>query len=447
MFHKIRCDQVKEGMYVQGFGGSWFSHPFWRAKFLLTSTEDVDRVRTSGVPYVVIDDERGLGLQGGSASQGQSGGLSLTSSSGPPSHDGPAGQARVMARPASAPRKPSPATKRGGRAAPAAEDRHSAERKAAALFNRSMKIARALFDGVRMGRTIEIEDALPVVDELTEAILQNRKTLLNVIRLKTKDQYTYFHSVAVCTLMLNMALHLGLDEDEARDFGLAGLLHDIGKMGVPEEILGKPGRLTDEEMAVMRTHPGLGYQLLSDVAEMPAVVLDAVYGHHEKIDGTGYPVGLKGAEITLAARLGAICDIYDALTSCRPYKKPYNPTDALAMMWSWQGHLDRKLLFSFMQSVGIFPTGVLVQLRTNRLGIVLQPKKRSVQSQVLAFYCTRQREFLEPEIVAVDDTLAADQVISIENPLHWAFENWTELSENLLKGVKGASSRGAEAGV
>ena len=325
------------------------------------------------------------------------------------------------------------------------EDRHSAERKAAALFNRSMKIARALFDGVRMGRTIEIQDALPVVDELTEAILQNRKTLLNVIRLKTKDQYTYFHSVAVCTLMLNMALHLGLDEDEARDFGLAGLLHDIGKMGVPEDILSKPGRLTDEEMAVMRTHPGLGYQLLSDVAEMPAVVLEAVYGHHEKIDGTGYPVGLKDAEITLAARLGAICDIYDALTSSRPYREPDAPADALAMMWSWQGHLDRKLLFSFMQSVGVFPTGVLVQLRTNRLGIVLPPRKRSVQSRVLAFYCTRQREFLEPEIVAVDDTLAGDQVISIENPLHWAFENWTELSENLLKGVKGAPSRGVEA--
>ncbi len=431
MFHKIKCDQVKEGMYVQGFGGSWFNHPFWRAKFLLTSAEDVEKVRDSGVPYVMIDDERGLGPDGGKTDVSPA-----VSSTNAPQR---AGRSVMPVRPgAKAPiQSPNPRFRRKNVVEPAVEDdRNSAERKAAiALLKRSAKRVRALFDGVKNGGGVCIDDALPVVDGLTHAILQNRKALLNVIQLKSKDEYTYFHSVAVCTLMVNTALHLGMDEEVARDFGLAGLLHDIGKMSVPEQILGKPGRLTDEERAIIRAHPHHGYQLLMDIADMPAVVLDAVYGHHEKIDGTGYPVGLKGDEISLAARLGAICDIYDALVSERPYKKVYSPSATITKMWSWQGHLDRKLLFSFMQSIGVFPVGALVQLRTNRLGIVLEPKKRTSRSQVLAFYCTRQREFLEPETVTIDDHLAADQIISIENPAYWAFDNWNETAEKLVNGV------------
>jgi len=424
-------------MYIQGFGGSWFNHPFWRAKFLLTSLEDVEKVRESGVPYVTIDDERGLGPDGEQA------GLAFPAQPGRTATGIAPSASPVRARSKATLLAPGPMFRRAGAAALAGrDDRGAAERKAAAaLFNRSVKVVRALFDGARMGELVNVDGALPVVDDLTHAILQNRKALLNVLRLKTKDEYTYFHSVAVCTLMVNMALHLGMDEEVARDFGLAGLLHDIGKMGVPEEILGKPGRLTDEEMAIIRTHPNHGYQLLVDIVEMPAVVLDVVYHHHERIDGAGYPVGLKGDEISLAARLGAICDIYDALTSERPYKRAYSPSEAIAKMWSWQGHLDRKLLFSFMQSIGIFPAGALVQLRTNRLGIVLEPKRRTSRPQVLAFYCTRQREFLEPEIVRIDDHLAADQVISLENPAYWAFDNWTEIAEKLVKGAGSPAGR------
>lgn len=428
MFHKISCDQVKMGMYIRSFGGSWFGHPFWRARFLLTSAEDVERVRLSGVPYVLIDDERGLGPE---------------ELARPAAPSLPQGSVRAAFRGMETERPMVSAVRRiarpraSGAMGTGQNQREAAEQKAAAaLVNRSKKVVKALFEGARMGRPVKVADALPVVDEVTAAVLRNRRALLKVIRLKTKDEYTYFHSVAVCTLMLNMAFHLGMDEDVAKDFGLAGLLHDLGKMGVPEEILNKPASLSDEEMAVMRGHPGHGYQLLADIAEMPAVVLDAVYQHHERIDGAGYPVGLKGDEIGLAGRLCAICDIYDALTSQRPYKAASSPAEAIATMWGWQGHLDRKLLFSFMQSIGVFPAGALARLRSNRLGIVLDAGKRNARPRVLAFYCARELEFLEPDIAIIDDSLAADQVVSLENPLHWAFEDWAGLSEKLMKGAK-----------
>jgi len=426
MFLRISCDQVKVGMYVRGFGGSWFSHPFWRARFLLTSAEDVERIRHSGVPYVLIDDERGLGPETSprpQAEAAQAGGLR---------------KGVQAARPFPPPLRSTVRSRVEALAVVAGQSqREAAEQKAAAaLINRSKRVVKALFEGVRKGDPLRVADALPVVDEVTAAVLRNRRAMLKVIRLKTKDEYTYFHSVAVCTLMLDMAFHLGMDEDAAKDFGLAGLLHDLGKMGVPQEILNKPAGLSDEEMAVMRGHPGHGYQLLADMADMPAVVLDAVYQHHERIDGAGYPVGLTGDRIGLAGRMCAICDIYDALTSMRPYKAACAPSEAIAMMWGWQGHLDRKLLFSFMQSVGVFPAGALVRLRSNRLGIVLDGGRRTARPRVLAFYCARELEFQEPEIAIIDDSLAADQVVSMENPMHWAFDDWQALSEKLVKSAK-----------
>jgi HD-GYP domain-containing protein (c-di-GMP phosphodiesterase class II) len=234
--------------------------------------------------------------------------------------------------------------------------------------------------------------------------------------------------------MLHSARQLGRSEEEIREYGLAGLLHDLGKMGVSDDILNKPGRLTDAEFEVMRGHPDYGYNLLVEASGSSEIVLDVCRLHHEKIDGTGYPLRLKGDAIPLSARLGAICDVYDALTSHRAYKQACSPMEAVAMMWSWDGHFDRDLLFGFMQAVSVFPAGMLVRLRSNRLGIVLEPKSGKSPPQVLAFYSTRERSFIERETVKISSSLANDGILSPADPGDWGLGDWDRMRAALIAG-------------
>lgn len=412
---EIRPDQVRLGMYIQGFGGSWLNHPFWRAKFLLASDEDVEKVRRSGVPHVVIDDVLGAGVEAQAK---------------PPS--------RAPATVTGLPRPSAPRIQLNVKPEPQAESRRDHDhREAVKLVSRSKKVMRHVFDGARLGRAVRVGDVISIVDDVSDSVARNPHALLGVVRLKDKDEYTYLHSVAVCTLMVNMATHMGMGEAEVRDYGLAGLLHDIGKMGIPEEVLNKPGRLTDEEFQLVRDHPEHGYRLLCDAPGITDMALDVCRHHHEKMDGTGYPFGLSPAAITVAARAGAVCDVYDALTSDRIYKQAWTPVEAVAAMWSWDGHFDRKLLFGFMQSIGVFPVGMLVQLRSNRLAIVMENKRRNSRPRALAFYATRDRCFITPEVVTIRDDFAGDQIVSAEDPALWGLAaQWDTLSAALLAGDK-----------
>jgi len=360
MQRQIRPEDVRLGMYVCGFGGSWFSHPFWRAKFVLQTQQDLDRVQGSNVAYVVIDDA--LGIE-------------------------PAVQAEARPAPAATPSAPvrlrSP--ERSARAQWDEREKaleRSDKQQAKALVARSMKVLRTAFADVRLGRAVRMDEVTAIVDDVVGTIDRNPRTLLEILRLKSKNEYTYLHSVAVCTLMVNAARHMAKGATETREYGLAGLLHDLGKMGVDDAILNKEGKLTDAEFLAVRNHPEHGYQVLSQSPNIPEAALDVCRHHHEKMDGSGYPFGLPAEAISMVARLGAVCDVYDALTSERVYKDAWSPVEALTAMWSWEGHFDRALLFTFMQSIGVFPAGMLVQLRSNRLALVLENKRRASRPRV-----------------------------------------------------------------
>ncbi len=399
-------------MYVVGFGGRWRDHPFWLGRFLLKSAHDVSRVRTSGVPYVVIDDELGL-----------------------PPLDPPAPPPEASARmPQSAPARP-PARTRPPALHPDFEKarRKSERERANALVIRSMRTMQGVFDAARLGRAVRISDVTSIVGDVAESVERCPRTLVEIVRLKSKDEYTYMHSVAVCTLMVNVARHLGKGETETRDYGLAGLLHDIGKMGIPEPILNKAGRLTDEEFRQIRSHPEHGFAILSETPNLPMAALDVCRHHHEKMDGTGYPFGLPGDAISQVTRLGAVCDVYDAVTSDRVYKRAWSPVEAVAAMWSWQGHFDRACLFTFMQSIGVFPEGMLVQLRSNRLAVVLDNRRRKSRPRVLAFYDTRARELIEPVEVVIRDDLSNDGIVAPADPAAWDLGDWSVLSGRLRR--------------
>ncbi|WP_114953860.1 HD-GYP domain-containing protein [Sphingosinicella terrae] len=374
---RIQRDQLRLGMYVHAFDGSWFDHPFWRRGFLIQRESELAAVHGSGIDTLLIDTSKGSDI-------------------------------------------PAAAGAGASRKRPAQAEAHDPRTEAATqVVNRSKEKVRELFDAARLGKAVESSAVLSVVAEVASEIEHNRRALLRVLRLKSKDEYTYLHSVAVCALMVNLAAQIGLDERTAAKLGTAGLLHDVGKVKIPDEVLNKPGRLTDEEYALAKTHSIEGYRLLVQVEGIPPVALDVCQHHHEKMDGTGYPHGLNGEEISLAARMGAICDVYDALTSNRPYKNAWTPLEAITRMRQWQGHFDPQLLFAFMLSVGLLPVGTVVELRRERLGIVIEGGRRATRPKVLAFYSTRRRRFTRTELTVAGDGRFGDAILAEVDPAKW----------------------------
>lgn len=360
MLKKIPIDQLRLGMHLHALDGRWLDHPFWRTRFTLDDAALLDRVRRSGVRACWIDVARGADVERPDTAP------ATASSSAPPTP------------PATVP-------------APAADVVPLAAelKEAAAICLRGREAVLSMFAEARMGRTIDAEGCLPLVEEVSRSVQRNAGALVSLARLKTRDDYSFMHSVAVCALMVALARQLGQDETACREAGLAGLLHDVGKALMPPDVLAKPGRLSDDEWAVMRTHPERGHALL-DAGSVGAGALDVVLHHHERVDGRGYPHGLAGDAITLLARMGAVCDVYDAITSNRPYKAGWDPAESIAKMVSWQGHFDAAVLGAFVHSLGIYPTGSVVRLTSGRLAVVVEQNPGALVSPVVnVFFSTR----------------------------------------------------------
>ena len=398
MHKSILRDQVRIGMFIHRFEGSWFKHPFWRGRFLLVDADDMTAIAQSGIKRLIIDTSKGLDVD-------------------EPASLKPAGIiAPVTATPS---RSTNSATVKPARAIRQDDGRERARIEASRVADRSKKVMREIFDAARLGKAGQCAAETAVVADVTTMIEKNRQAFLKVLRLKSKDEYTYLHSVAVCALMINLGRQIKLDEATIADLGTAGLLHDIGKMLVPDALLNKAGRLTDAEFSLMRTHAERGFELLKDIDAVPELALDVCRHHHEKIDGSGYPENLSGSEISLAARMGAICDVYDALTSNRAYKEAWTPVEAITRMQSWDGHFDPALLFSFMQSIDTYPVGLIVQLRSNRIGVVLDNGRRASRPKVLAFYSTREEAWIDNEIVMIGEALSRDAILANVDPADW----------------------------
>ncbi len=401
----IETHQLTLGMFVHALKGSWFSSPFWRRRFLISESGDIEAIHKAGIDRVTIDTAKGTGIP-------------------EPAAKSPAnrGEPRMNCQPSGV-----------LQSITAGGDVPLTERdQARAVIARSKAMMRRVFERVAHGAAVNTSDIDTVVEDVAEAMLRNQKALTGLLRLRSKDEYTYVHSVAVCALMIGLGRQIGLGEAQVRELGMAGLLHDIGKLAIPAAILNKPTKLTEAEFAQVMTHPERGVAIIRRGGGIPAVAIEVCHHHHEKFDGTGYPAKISGTAISLAARMGAICDVYDALTSDRSYKSAWSPLAAVATMHRSHGQFDPDLLFSFFQALSLWPAGLMARTHSGLLGVVLPPKPRETLARLRLFYDVIGARMIRPRDITLSSVGGEHAIAAQESPVIWGVPHWEKFADYLF---------------
>ena len=253
-------------------------------------------------------------------------------------------------------------------------------------FRRARSLTKSLMDDIRLGGALNTEVAKETVTDCIQSVLRHPDALLWMSKIRDEHEYTAEHSLNVCILAIAFGRQLDFDEEELHKLGLCGLLHDIGKLRIPNEIIDKPGKLNDKEMKIMMSHAVHGRNLLVSSPHVYDGAIDVAYSHHERIDGKGYPRQLPGSSISKYARIISIVDAFDAMTATRVYSKAMAATDALKIIYEERGkQFDEELAVKFIQTIGLFPVGSLVELRNGEVGFVIETnlKKRLLPRVIL----------------------------------------------------------------
>lgn len=398
MLKTISTKQVKLGMHIHALNGAWVEHPFWKTKFVLQDPLDLKKLQASGVKEVVIDVSKGLDVDQSEENE-----------------------QKVVEKPQAS---KAPNIKVNEEKVSAQAEFKAARR----AINASKLAVSSMFNDVRMGKAVSADVAMPLVADIAASVSRNQNALISLVRLKTKDDYTYMHSVAVCAMMVALAKQLNLSESETRQAGLAGLLHDIGKAAIPLDVLNKPAALTEEEFDLVKLHPERGHELLLAAGINDEVVLDVCLHHHEKIDGTGYPRKFKDEQISLFAKMGAICDVYDAITSNRPYKSGWDPGVSLQRMAQWKGHFDETIFKAFVKSLGIYPIGSTLKLKSGRLAVVIDQSPKSLLAPIVkVFFSTKTKSRIPISLIDLSKPSERDAIEGYEDPVLWGVLNIDEV--------------------
>ena len=408
MFKKVDSSQLKVGMYVQDLSCDWMTHPFMRNRFLLRSDDEIRKIIAAGIHDVVIDNSKGLDVQDA-----------------PTVAQAAAAIERELVQIASAPQLVTRVSLSMELA------------RATQLRKQATGLVRTVMADVRLGNAVDLDRVQPMVEDITESILRNPGALVGLLRIKTKDDYTFLHSISVCALMVAFCRARGLDAATTHQAGLGGLLHDTGKALVPDAILNKPGPLSPEEFALVKRHPRDGHAILLQTPEVGPIPLDITVHHHERRDGSGYPDGLAGDAIGELAQMAAIVDVYDALTSERSYHKAIPAADALRKIYEWSRfHFNPMFAQDFMRCVGIYPVGTMVKLESGRLAVVIEAHESNLLApKVNVFFSTRSNAYIKPETVDLSRGLGfggGDKIVGHESAAKWQVDpmRFLSLAEN-----------------
>lgn len=394
MIKQIRTDQLKPGMFIHDLNCGWLDHPFVSNTFKVRDQATVDKIIELGIREVYIDTVKGANVWEARTQVEVNADLDR----------------RLQEIAEKAPEKPI-----------VAELKNEAAR-ARRLHGEANKIVRHMMDDVRLGQQIQVERIEPLVENMVDSIFRNQDALLPLARLKNHDDYTFEHSVSVCALLVAFGRGMKLPRETIKEMALGGLLHDVGKARIPDNILNKPAKLTDDEFARMQSHVAQSVILLKQTPGVSDIAMRVAAEHHERFDGTGYPQRLKAETISLYGQMASIVDVYDAISSERVYHRGMPPTQALKKLLEWSSHhFDPQLVQAFIRAIGIYPTGTLVQLDSKRIGVVVeQNEEKLLEPVVKVFYHAGQQHYIPPEIV--DLSKVQDRIASFENYEKWKID-------------------------
>ncbi|MEZ5615549.1 MAG: HD-GYP domain-containing protein [Rhodocyclaceae bacterium] len=391
---KISSAHLKPGMFIHDLNCGWMDHPFLSTRFKLESERDLVKIHEACIREVYVDTELGLDVAD-------------APTAGEVDRDLDEEMQRAVEK----------------RPEPRASTQEELAR-AHKIHTEANQIMRNIMSDVRLGKQVQVEQIEPMVDKMAGSILRNSGALISLNRIKNKDEYTFQHSVSVATLLMAFCRGLHLDEETIRQAGIGGMVHDVGKMQTPDKILNKPGKLSDEEFAVMRHHVVASREILEVTPNISQTALQVAAQHHERYDGSGYPNRLKGDEISRIGQMAAIIDVYDAITSDRVYHKGMAPTEALRKLFEWSKfHFNPELVHAFARVVGIYPVGTLVRLESQRLAVVVEQREASMlQPLVRVVFDARRNYHLKPEDVDLSRPMGkggADRIVGHESPEKW----------------------------
>ena len=374
---KVDVSQLKKGMFVSELDRSWTETSFLLQGVLIEGVEEISQFQQT-CEYVYIDEEKS------DASVYPH--LRSLASSSPINEDN--NSSNIIAN--------------DSEEAELEQNDFQKELKfARKLHSRTLSYVDQALEDIRLGQAINTTAAKEIVSEVANSITRSPHALLWLTNLKKRDEYTSIHCLNVCIMAVSFGRSLGMKKEKLELLGLGGLLHDLGKMRVPLEILNKPGKLTFEEFEVMKTHPVEGHRMLEEQGDLPAEVLDIVKHHHERRNGKGYPSQLDGDLINNMTRIVAVVDVYDAITSDRCYHDAISPYEALKNMYEWVNEdFDKDLIENFIKCLGIYPIGSVVELNLGHVGIVVSASEKSKLRPIVMLILNSKRErFPAPKLI------------------------------------------------
>ncbi|MDD1792178.1 HD-GYP domain-containing protein [Enterovibrio sp. ZSDZ42] len=357
MLQKIAIDNVEIGMYVEQIESQRARTKMKKPGFIRRQ-ETIDNLRSKGVLFVYVDGDQ------------------ITSDE----------DLRYTE------------TKVGKYSSISGNDEYCAAKQ---LVDTSKKQLSKLLRDVYENKPVDIEPVKEISANIVESIFEKREAVLWISGIREKSAYLLEHSMNVAFHLVNFGRFLELDRNTLEELAVGGLVHDIGKILVRDEVLNKPGKLTDDEFIHMKEHQTLSQPVLENMVDLPSTSKDVSLMHHEKIDGNGYPKGLKGDELPLIGRMSCIVDIYDALTAERCYKPALSPSEAFKIMIGLTPfHLDADLLKKFIRCIGFYPVGSVVELSNGRVGLVCKENPDDLMTPtVKLFYSARTDSFREVEYI------------------------------------------------
>jgi putative nucleotidyltransferase with HDIG domain len=365
MIKKIHTSELRIGMYIDDLDCGWMDHPFVANKFPVRDSKVIQKIASAGIRSVYIDVSKGKDVEAAPT----------------------------------APEVDAALQKNIEETLKDASDRKTASvaselARAKSLYRETTSVIRNLMEDTRLGKQIEVDSLTPLAERMVQSVFRNHHALTGISRIKTKDEYTFMHCVSVAGLLVTFAREMGFSEEDIQQVAIGGLIHDIGKTMTPQEVLNKPGKLEPEEFEIMKGHVTHSREILEATLGISKTAMDISVLHHERIDGTGYPLGLAGDQISLIGKMSAIVDVYDALTSVRVYKDAWEPTLALKKLLEWSpDHFDRELVQHFIKCLGIYPVGSVVELASGLFGIVMEPGVDLLRPKLRIIYNGRKRHY------------------------------------------------------